>query len=128
MNWLEILSPEWIQAGELGLAFIVVMLCAGLVLFVMKSSARREEELLKIITKVLPLMECLSAGLENVTAGIVAVNLRLESIEDNQLLAYNHKKPNKNPARKSSTIPRAPMEAIIEAAKVIEAKIEAQRK
>ena len=86
------IGDEWVQVGELGLAFIVVILCSGLITFVMRTSARREQELMNIITKVLPLMESLSAGLENVTtglanavAGINAVNTSLESIEDNPL-------------------------------------------
>ena len=79
------IGDEWVQVGELGLAFIVVILCSGLITFVMRTSARREQELMNIITKVLPLMEYLSAGLANAVAGINAVNTSLESIEDNPL-------------------------------------------
>jgi hypothetical protein len=68
-------TPEWVQAGELGLAFIVVLLCSGLVMYVMKSSARREHELLEVIMKVLPLMESMSASM-------TSINIRLEHIEE----------------------------------------------
>ena len=88
------IGDEWVQVGELGLAFIVVILCSGLITFVMRTSARREQELMNIITKVLPLMESISSG--SLTAnGITAINLRLESIEDNQMLLWKHKAPNR---------------------------------
>jgi hypothetical protein len=96
MDLLNI-GPEWVQVGELGLAFIVILLCSGLVLFVMKTSARREQELLQIITKVLPVMESMSTSMTN-------INTRLEHIEDNQLKLYEHKTPIK--PRKEKTVPR----------------------
>lgn len=98
MEFLNITS-DWVQVGELGLAFIVVILSSALVLFVIKTSARREHDYLVIITKVLPVME-------NMAASISGINLRLESIEDNQMLLYAHKKPNKLPRKKAgNTVP-----------------------
>ncbi len=101
MNWLDFIGPEWIQAGELGIAFVVLLLCAALVMYVMKTSARREQELLQVILKVLPVMEAMSASMTNITTSMGAINLRLESIEDNQILTYAHKAPNKLPRKKA---------------------------
>jgi len=92
---MSIIGSEWIQAGELGLAFIVVVLCAGLITFVMKTSARREQELMGVITQVLPMMEALVSSTTAITNGIGVINLRLESIEDNQMLLWKHKAPSR---------------------------------
>jgi hypothetical protein len=126
---MEYMGPEWVQAGELGLAFIVIILCSGLVLFVMKSSSQREQELLQIITKVLPVMEGLVASTNTINMGIGAINLRLESIEDNQILLWTHKMPNKLPLKKAKTVPvkqagiaMGELEAKIEAGKIDEEK------
>lgn len=94
---LLLYGPEWVQVGELGLAFIVILLCSGLVMFVMRSSAKREQELLSIITKVLPLMESMSASM-------VLINSRLEHIEDNQLKLSVHK-PVKARRKTGDTVP-----------------------
>ncbi len=83
---MSIVGAEWIQAGELGLAFIVVVLCAGLITFVMKSSARREEELMKIISRVLPLMESISSGMDTFNLSMTSVANRLEKIEEGQIV------------------------------------------
>ncbi len=39
-------TADWVQDGELGFAFVVVILCAALVLYVVRSSERREIKLL----------------------------------------------------------------------------------
>ena len=106
MNLFDIgplgITPEWVQAGELGLAFVVVLLCSGLVLYVMKTSARREHELLQVIMKVLPVMESMSTSM-------ASVNTRLENIEDNQLKLFNHTQPIKARKKKlGDTVPEVP--------------------
>ncbi len=77
---------------------MVVILSAGLVVFVVKSSTRREQEYLKIITTVLP-------TLQGIATGMVNINLRLESIEDNQMRDWDHKAPNKLPRKKKADKP-----------------------
>ncbi len=85
MDIYGLLDPRLIQMGELGLAFIVVVLSAGLVTFVIKTSSQREKEYLRIITNVLPVMESLSQG-------IINLNLRLEGIEDSiEHRAFNNR-------------------------------------
>jgi hypothetical protein len=107
MNLFDIgplgITPEWVQAGELGLAFVVVLLCSGLVLYVMKTSARREHELLQVIMKVLPVMESMSTSMTN-------INLRLESIEDNMGIKV------KAPRKRSETVPRKVTKEVVDGA------------
>ncbi len=98
MDILNLITPQWIQAGELGLAFVVIILMSGLVTYVVKSSTRREQEYLKIITTTLPMLQGIATGMAN-------INLRLESIEENQMRLWNHKAPNKMPRKKSNTKP-----------------------
>ena len=44
-------DSNWIQAGELGLAFVVVILCVWLVRFTLKQNAIREERLISRLEK-----------------------------------------------------------------------------
>ena len=43
------LTASWVQVGELGFAFVVIILATWLILFVMKSNSKRESQLLQII-------------------------------------------------------------------------------
>jgi len=70
----NITDPSWVQAGELGLAFIVIILCSSLVVYVMKTSAARERMFLDIIQTQTTTLQRMADGLEDV------VN-RLETIE-----------------------------------------------
>lgn len=70
----EVISPNWIQVGELGLAFVVIILCAWLVLYTQKTSASREKMLMEIIQTQTSTLQRMADGLEDV------VN-RLEAIE-----------------------------------------------
>lgn len=45
----EIANPSWVQVGELGLSFIVIILCAYLVSYTVKTSAVREKQLIDTI-------------------------------------------------------------------------------
>jgi hypothetical protein len=45
------------------------------------------------------------ASTNTINMGIGAINLRLESIEDNQILLWTHKMPNKLPLKKAKTVP-----------------------
>jgi hypothetical protein len=78
-------NPAWVQVDELGLAFIVVILCASLVLFVMKTSADREQNYLGMITKFLPLIEGISNSIDNINANMTSIGTRLGSMETHQL-------------------------------------------
>jgi len=71
----EILSPNWIQVGELGLAFVVIILCAWLVLYTQKTSASREKMLMEIIQTQTATLQRMADGLEDVVS-------RLEAIEE----------------------------------------------
>jgi hypothetical protein len=95
-------GPEWVQVGELGLAFVVVLLCSGLVLFVIKTSARREHDYLDIIKTVLPVMEKMSVSMSN-------INLRLENIEENQVKLFENKALVKPPRRRSTDVATRPI-------------------
>lgn len=96
----------FVQAGELGLAFVIVMLCLGLVLFVVKTSARREQDYLLIIKTVLPVMEKMSISMSN-------INLRLEDIEDNQMKLFLKKTPTRSPHKKSDTVPVKALKVVV---------------
>jgi hypothetical protein len=99
MDIFNALTPEWVQAGELGLAFVVVILSAGLVIYVVKSSTRREQEYLKIITTTLPVLQGIASSISTINTrldqighdmrainslseSIAAINARLNEIED----------------------------------------------
>ena len=77
-------NPAWVQVGELGLAFITIILCASLVLFVMKSSAEREQNYLGMITKFLPLIEGISNSIDNINTNMMNIGTRLGSMEAHQ--------------------------------------------
>lgn len=63
-----------------------------MVVFVVKSSTRREQEYLRIITTVLPTLQGIATGMAN-------INLRLENIEENQMRQFDQapNKPRKKP-------------------------------
>ncbi len=48
---MQPITPDWVQAGELGFAFVVVILCTALVVYVLKTSAARESKLLDALMK-----------------------------------------------------------------------------
>ena len=80
------ITPNWIQAGELGLAFIVIILCAWLVLYIMKTSANREALLLNLIENQQGKLTELSGTIEKITSEIRAMSSeiagRLDDIEE----------------------------------------------
>ena len=43
------MTPNWVQAGELGLAFVVIILCVFLVRYVFNQSATRENRLMTLL-------------------------------------------------------------------------------
>lgn len=82
----ETINPSWVQAGELGLAFVVIILCAWLVLYTMKTSANREALLLKLIENQQEKLTELSGAIEKITTEIKAMSNeiagRLDDIEE----------------------------------------------
>jgi hypothetical protein len=81
---MEYIGSNWVQAGELGLAFVVMILCSGLVLFVLKTSNTREKNYLDMIAKFLPLIENISNSMDSVNANMGMISNRLENIENGQ--------------------------------------------
>lgn len=75
------ISPDWVQAGELGLAFVVIILCAWLVLYTMKTSAAREQMLMQLIDNQQGKLTELSTAIQNMANGVTDVVDRLERIE-----------------------------------------------
>lgn len=71
----ETISPQWVQAGELGLAFVVIILSTWLVLYVMKTSAAREKMLMNIINSQTESFQKVAGALDDVVE-------RLEAIEE----------------------------------------------
>lgn len=76
------ISPSWVQAGELGLAFVVIILCAWLVLYTMKTSASREKMLMDLIKSQQSKLTELSTTMQKMADGVGDIVNRLESIED----------------------------------------------
>lgn len=70
----EVINPSWVQIGELGFAFVVCILCAWLVHYVMKTSAAREKMLMDIIRSQTESFQKVASALDDVVE-------RLESIE-----------------------------------------------
>jgi len=56
-------TSDWVQNGELGFAFIVVILCGCLIFYVVRNSERREQKLLDALMQS-------NAQLTNITAVI----------------------------------------------------------
>jgi hypothetical protein len=54
-------------------------------LYVLKTSSAREREYLGMISKFLPLMESISASMDNVNVSMLNISARLENIEGSQL-------------------------------------------
>ena len=78
---METISPEWVQAGELGLAFVVIILCAALVLYVMKSSSARESLLMELIQNQNAELSNLSKAISQLSNGVGDIVDRLETLE-----------------------------------------------
>lgn len=75
------ISPDWVQAGELGLAFVVIILCAWLVLYTMKTSAAREQMLMQLIDNQQGKLTELSNAITHMANGVGDIVDRLEAIE-----------------------------------------------
>jgi hypothetical protein len=94
----DIVNPNWVQAGELGLAFVVIILCVWLVTFVMKKSAERENMLMSLIDgqqeKLADFAKSFSRvadGFEDIVRTLEDTNRRLEEIEDKLKMAQKRK-------------------------------------
>ena len=70
----EVISPNWVQAGELGLAFVVLILASGLVHFVLDTSGKREATLLEIVQEITPALSVIIDALED-------IDKRLDKVE-----------------------------------------------
>lgn len=82
---MEAISPDWVQAGELGLAFVVIILCAALVLYVMKSSSAREALLMELIQGQNAELSNLSKAISQLSNGVGDIVDRLEALESKVL-------------------------------------------
>lgn len=65
-----LISPGWVQAGEIGLAFMVVLLATWLVVYVLKTSGDREKRYVEIINGFLPLMQSIADRLEDIETAV----------------------------------------------------------
>lgn len=66
----NLLEPSWVQAGEIGLAFVVIILATWLVMYVLKTSGMREKRYIEIINGFLPLMQSIADRLEDIEAAV----------------------------------------------------------
>lgn len=73
------ITPDWVQAGELGFAFIVVILCAGLIFFVVRSSEKREKLLLDALMQSNKELSSITAIIQQMKDDFIG---RLDAIED----------------------------------------------
>ena len=71
-------SADWVQDGELGLAFVVIILCAALIFFVVRSSERREEKLLNALLQSNAQLSSITTVLQQMKEEIC---LRLDAVE-----------------------------------------------
>lgn len=78
----NVITPQWVQAGELGLAFIVILLCAWLVLYVMKTSSAREALLMNLIHEQSNELSKLSSATTSLSNGVGDIVDRLEKLEE----------------------------------------------
>ena len=69
----EIISPDWVQAGELGIAFIILILASSLVRYVLKTSGERETRLLVIVEKIAPSLQLIFEKIDDFDERLEAV-------------------------------------------------------
>jgi len=75
------IDATWIQSGELGLAFVVIVLCVYLVRYTIKQSADREQRLMEMLSQQQTLTDRHGDILQKLATYIDSQNKRLENIE-----------------------------------------------
>jgi hypothetical protein len=79
------IDSSWVQTGELGIVFVIVILVSGLIVFVMKQNAKREDKLMELLTQQQQITDKQGDILQNLADYIrsleTALNKRLEAIE-----------------------------------------------
>ena len=75
------IESTWVQTGELGLAFIVIILCVFLVRYVFNQSARREDKLMLLLTQQQQITDRQGDILQKLADHQEVLNKRLEAIE-----------------------------------------------
>ena len=91
-------DATWIQAGELGLAFVVIILCAFLIRYTISQSAAREERLMAALSKQQQISDKQGDILQQLANHVDSFNERLDNIEK-----VIEEKLRSNSRRKSST-------------------------
>lgn len=76
-----VIDSSWIQTGELGFAFVVVVLCSALVAYVVKSSSAREAKLIEIITTQTPLLQQVANSLNSIISKVDTIEEKVNRIE-----------------------------------------------
>ena len=79
------IDSSWVQTGELGIVFVIVILVSGLIVFVMKQNAKREDKLMELLTQQQQITDKQGDILQNLANYIrsleTTLNKRLEAIE-----------------------------------------------
>ena len=75
------IESTWVQTGELGLAFIVIILCVFLVRYVFNQSAKREDKLMLLLTQQQQITDRQGDILQKLADHQEVLNKRLEAIE-----------------------------------------------
>jgi len=75
------IDATWIQSGELGLAFVVIVLCVYLVRYTINQSAERERRLMEMLTQQQTLTDRQGDILQKLAAHMDTYNERLNNIE-----------------------------------------------
>lgn len=75
------ITADWIQGGELGLAFAVVALFSFLVYYVLHTSARRERQLMEFIVRFQPMLQKLADELARVSISSEAIIAKIDHVE-----------------------------------------------
>lgn len=73
MEILYMVDPSWVQTGELGFAFVVLILAAGMVRYVLRTSGERERQLLQIIQDITPALQIILDALDDIDGRLVSV-------------------------------------------------------
>ena len=86
------LSSDWIQTGELGIAFFAILVLVILVVYVMRYGMIREERLMRIILEITPVVKMMSDNMEHVADELREIKDRMTELENRS------RKKNKKPA------------------------------
>lgn len=96
-------NPSWVQTGELGIAFVALLILSSVIVFVMRTGNTREEKLLRVIERVTPALDRVADEVAELKKAQSEINgAVLKSFED-RIGALEHAVRNKPDAKRKTS-------------------------